>query len=49
MLQNGKTALIWACVRGHKEVAEMLVKAGADVNAVDKVSEIVLRVWNDDC
>ena len=50
MLQYGLTAFILACHGGHKEVAEMLVKAGADVNAVvAKVSGIVLRVWNDDC
>ena len=49
MLQYGKTTLLWACLGGHKEVVEMLMKAGADVNAVDKVSGIVLRVWNDDC
>ena len=49
MLQDGWTALMSACKGGHKEVAEMLVKAGADVNAVDKVSGIVLRMWNNDC
>ena len=38
-----------ACIGGHREVAEMLVNAGADVNAVNKVSGIVLRVWNNDC
>ena len=30
-------------------MAEMLMKAGAEVNAVEEVSEMVLRVWNDDC
>ena len=49
MLQDGWTALMRACDKGHKEVAEMLMKAGADVNAVTKVSRIVLRVWNGDC
>ena len=44
MLQNGRTILMKACVGGHKEVAEMLMNAGADMNAVEKVSGIVLRV-----
>ena len=30
---NGNTALYRACNNGHKEIAELLIKAGADVNA----------------
>ena len=31
------TALHWAAYNGHKEVAEMLMAKGADVNATDGV------------
>ena len=34
---KGYTALMWASVRGYKEIASMLIKKGADVNA-----------WNND-
>ena len=29
----GRTALIWACAKGHIELARLLVDQGADVNA----------------
>jgi hypothetical protein len=37
-LQNGATALMWAARNGRADVAEVLVAAGADTNATDKVS-----------
>lgn len=33
--QDGQTPLHWAAARGHKDVAELLVRSGADVNAKD--------------
>ena len=36
--ENGFTALMWAARSGNAEVAEVLVKAGADKNANAKVS-----------
>lgn len=36
--QDGKTCLHVAVWRGHEEVVELLVKAGADVNIPDSVS-----------
>ncbi|KAJ5219205.1 FabD/lysophospholipase-like protein [Penicillium cinerascens] len=32
---SGKTALIWAVEKGHKDVAQVLITNGADVNAKD--------------
>ena len=37
MLQGGTTPLLWAAIVGHVTTAEVLLKAGADVNARDKV------------
>ena len=37
-LQHGMTALIWASGRGHTQVVEELLDAGADANSADKVS-----------
>lgn len=31
----GRTPLLWACLRGHREVAEVLLKAGADPRRTD--------------
>jgi len=38
--QNGKTALMWACEKGHLEVVKKLqgAKPKANVNAKDNVS-----------
>jgi ankyrin repeat protein len=36
-LQDGDTPLNNAARNGHDKVAEVLVRAGADVNAADKV------------
>ena len=37
MLQDGTTPLHWAARLGHTATVEMLLKAGADVKARDKV------------
>ena len=38
VLQNGWTPLMWSADGGHLEVAQELLKHGADSNAKDKVS-----------
>lgn len=40
VLQDGHTALMFAAEKGHCETAEVLVRAGADVNAKIKVYPI---------
>ena len=35
--QSGQTALHWAAMNGHEKVIEILLAAGAEVNAADKV------------
>jgi len=37
-LQEKKTCLHHAALRGHVEVVEILIRLGADVNALDNVS-----------
>ena len=36
-LQDGDTCLLMAAARGHVDAARLLIAAGADVNARDKV------------
>ena len=36
-LQSGSTALHWACLNGYKEVAVLLIEAGADATVKNKV------------
>ena len=36
--QLDRTALHWAAANGHLQVMEMLINAGADIEAQDKVS-----------
>ena len=43
VLQSKTTPLIYAAQRGHSTVVDALVKAGADVNAADKVCVLVSR------
>ena len=43
MLQEGKTALILAAQKGHHGTAALLVKAGAKLDAKDKVVDA--SVW----
>ena len=38
LIQENKTALLWACKNGHDKVVRALIQAGANVNSVDKVS-----------
>ena len=44
LLQNDKTALMLAAVNGRKEVVHELLRAGANVDEKDKVSEL-LTCW----
>lgn len=37
-IQDGKTALIWACRNGNIAAVEVLLQHGADVHEPDKVS-----------
>ena len=37
LLQENKSALLWACWNKHDKVVKSLTKAGADVNSFDKV------------
>lgn len=39
-LQHGMTALIWASGRGHTEVVDHLLEAGANPDAADKVCDM---------
>ncbi len=36
-LQAGYTPLYWGCVKGHREVALLLLDRGAEVNACSEV------------
>ena len=38
ILQTGITALHWAAVKGHLEIATVLISNGCDMNITDKVS-----------
>ena len=33
---DGRTPLHWAAYSGHKEIAELLIGEGAEVNTIDK-------------
>ena len=37
LLQLDRTPLHWACAKGHLTIAELLIDAGADLEAKDKV------------
>ena len=41
---KGKTALIWAAMRGHTETSQLLIAAGDDVNASTNDGETVLTL-----
>ena len=46
---DGSTAFIIACMNGRLDIAEVLMKAGADVTLIDEVSwpvSLKLRVFN---
>ncbi len=42
-MQDGYTPLMWAAKKGHVNVVQCLVEAGANLEAVDRVSGHV--VW----
>ena len=41
IIQAGRTALAWAAHRGHKQIMDMLLEAGANHDIQDKVTELV--------
>ena len=41
VIQWGETALMFAAPDGHREVVELLLQHGADVNAKDKVRNVL--------
>ncbi len=40
--QDGATALVWAAARGHKDIIELLLDRGADLEAQDSVSAVMV-------
>ena len=42
--QLGRTALMWAVIKGHADCARLLLDAGADTKAKDRVRVPVRRV-----
>ena len=40
-MQTGKTSLAHAAMRGHKEAVAVLLKAGANIEAADQVSDVM--------
>ena len=40
VIQDGRTALIWASMQGHTAVVELLLQHGADVNTKKKVRNV---------
>ena len=38
ILQDGNTALIWACYNGNSECVDLLLKAGAKTDIQEEVS-----------
>src|SRR5208283_2737612 len=41
---HGSTALIWASAYNHKDIVELLIKAGADLNLKNKYGNTAL-IW----
>ena len=44
-MQSGKTSLARAAMGGHKEVVAMLLKAGANIEAKDEVSDVICGMY----
>ena len=42
LLQDGWTALHWACFNGHIEVVKLLMSNNGDISATIKVSDYVV-------
>ena len=36
--QTGRTPLSWACKNGHRDVAQLLINKGANIDVTDEVS-----------
>ena len=45
LLQDGRTALHWACSDGHTEVVKHLINNNADISATDNVSDYAVAVF----
>ena len=41
LYQYGLTALHWAAAGGHTDVTRLLLDKGADVNSINKVSDMI--------
>ena len=44
ILQDGNTPLILASWNGHPEIVELLIRSDADINALGRVSVIILSL-----
>ena len=40
MMQDGRTPLMHACLRGKEKIVTLLIEHGADVLAIDKVTDL---------
>ena len=45
LLQDGMTALHWACSNGHTEVVKHLINNNADITGTNNVSDYAVAVF----